>query len=176
MSINDKREEATGTYHLLLCSNFGFARRTGALQVRNNATGSEYNEFAPPGKPGCGLDRSVGVAVSVPVTGDEVHVRAKYYAAIVYLNGTARDVQLLLHVDVAWVRRRLIVRDERVQANNLLAMEQRFEVIALNSTPSLVFVNDKTAVNYLEITYCASGRPFTNKRHGKGSRGGKVYR
>ena len=129
--------EMTDAHHLLLCSDFGFARRAGVLQVRNNATGSDDNDFAPPGEPGCGLDRSVGVAKSVPVTSDEVHVRAKYDATVVYLNGTTRDIQPFLHVNVARVGWRLIVRSECVQANNLLAMEQRFKMVGLNGTPSL---------------------------------------
>jgi hypothetical protein len=53
---------------------------------------------------GCCLYGTIYIVVSVPVTGDEVHVRTKYNATVVHFNGAARDIESLFNVNVAGVR------------------------------------------------------------------------
>lgn len=127
----------------LLCSGVGLMGATYPLQVRNNTTSFDDNDFAPPDKPSRSLGRSVNVAVSVPIAGYEIHVRAEYDTAVMHFDGATRYVQMFFYVDVTRVQRRLVVRDERVQANDLLAMEERLKMVGFNGTPSLFVVSDE---------------------------------
>lgn len=133
-----------GTQHILRCRNVGFAGAVHLLQVRNNTAGLDNNEFAPPSESGGGLDGSIDVAVPIPVTSNEIHVRANHDAAVMYFDGTTRDIEAFLHIDIAWVQWSLVLGDERVQSNDLLAMAQGLEVIGFNAAPSLLIVSSDT--------------------------------
>lgn len=108
--------------HSLHCCNVGLVGTIDPLQVRDITTNSDNDEFAPPSESGGSLDSSVDGTVSIPVTGDEIDICANHNTAIVYFGGAARDIEAFLHVNVTRVRESLIVRDERVQPNNLLAV------------------------------------------------------
>jgi hypothetical protein len=77
-------------------------RATDPLQVWNETPSFDDDEFTPPRKSSGSLDGSVDTAVPVPVTGDEVHIRANHDTAVVYLD-RARSIETLLHVDITWV-------------------------------------------------------------------------
>jgi len=108
--------------HSLHYCNVGLVGAIDPLQVRNIATNSDNDKFAPPSESGGSLDSSVDGAVPVPVTGDEIYICADRNTAIVHFGRAARDIESFLHVNVTRVREGLVVRDERVQPNNLLAM------------------------------------------------------
>jgi hypothetical protein len=75
-------------------------RATDPLQIREKAAGFDDDELSPPRKSGGSLDGSVDTTVSVPVTGDEIHIRADYNSTVVYLDGTAGSIEMLLNVDI----------------------------------------------------------------------------
>ena len=74
------------------------------LQVWNKATGFDNNEFAPPSESGGSLDGPVDTAVPVPVTGDKIHICANHNTAVVHFGGTAREVEVFLHIYITRVR------------------------------------------------------------------------
>jgi hypothetical protein len=84
--------------------NVGLVGFTDPLQVWNETADSYDGEFAPP-RESCGsLDGSVDIAVPVPITGDEVHIRANHYAAIMYLDRAAGGVEPFFDIDITCVR------------------------------------------------------------------------
>lgn len=123
--------------YILHCRNVSLVGVTDPLQVRNKATGFGDDKLPPPSQSGSGFDGSVDAAVPVPVAGNKVHIFANNNTAIVYLDGVARDIKTVLHVNITRVRQGLSIRDERVQSNNLLAMTEKLEVVCFNSAPGL---------------------------------------
>jgi len=167
-SAENRRGEKDGR-HALRRRNFGLAWAADPLQVRNNTTGFDNDEFTPPSESGGSLDGPVNVVVPVPVTCDKVHLRPNHNAAVVYFDRMVKDVEVFLHLDVTWVRQALaIVGDERVEPNDLLPMAQGLKVIGFDSTPSLFGHGGRDGKRRSDskTTYRAPNRPFANDRHG----------
>ena len=108
-----------------------------SLQVWDRTTSFYNDELAPPSKSSGSLDRSIDAAVPVPVPGNKIHVRANHDTAIMYFGRTTRHIETFLNVNITRVREGLVVGNERVQLDNLLAMAQGLEVVGFNSTPRL---------------------------------------
>jgi len=75
-----------------------------SLQVRDKTAGFHNDKFSLPSEPGRGLDGSVGVGISVPVTGDKIHVLTDHNPAVVHFYGAAGDIKVFLHVNISRVR------------------------------------------------------------------------
>ena len=144
----------------------GFERAIDLLQIRNITTGFDDDNFALPGEPGGSLNGAIDVAVPVPITGDKIHISINHDTAIMDFDGAARKIEALLHRDIAWVFEGFMVRDERVQPNDLLAMAQGLKVVCFNYASGL-FGRKLMAVkeNNLKTTYRTSSWLFTNERH-----------
>jgi hypothetical protein len=106
------------------------------LQVWNVAPSSHDDELAPPGEPGSSLYSAVDICISVPVTGDEIHIRANHDMTVVDFN-PAGSIQSLLDINESRVGECLGVRDEGVQPNDLLAVAQGLVVISFDTASCL---------------------------------------
>ena len=170
----DRMETEIGSRHVLCRRNVGLEGAIYSLQVRDKTARFYNDEFAPPSEPSGGLDGSVYVTVSVPVTGDKIHVIADHDSAVMYLDGTASDVGVFLHLNIAWVRQGLtVVWDEGVEQNDLLLMAEGLKVIGFDSTLSLFSHEgrDSKRISDTKTTYRASNTPFADERHDVGCQG-----
>ena len=114
VSGQDRVKTEIGRRHVLRRRNIGLEGAIDSLQVRDETARLYNDEFAPPSEPSGGLDGSVYVTISVPVTGDKIHVVANHDSAVMYLDGAAGDVEAFLDVDITRVRQGLLTRDERI--------------------------------------------------------------
>ena len=104
VSSQDRMKAEIGSQHLLRRRNVGLEGAIDSLQVRNKTARLCNDEFAPPGEPSGGLDGPVDVTVSIPVTGDKVHVTTDHDSAVMYFDAAAGDVEVFLNVDITRVR------------------------------------------------------------------------
>lgn len=113
-SQHGTRGGETDRRRILHCRDVGLVWAIDPLQVRDHAASFDNDELTPPSKPSGGLDGSVDVAVSVPVTGDEIHVLADHDPTIVHLDRATGDIETFLDVDITRVCEGLVVRDQSV--------------------------------------------------------------
>ena len=125
------------TKNVLPRRKIGLAGAVDLLQVRNITTGFDHNEFPPPYQAGSGFDGQVDVAIPVPVTSHKVHVGTDDNPAVVDFDRRMREIKLFLNVDIARLRERLVIGDERVQSDGLLAMAQGLEVVGFDNSLGL---------------------------------------
>jgi hypothetical protein len=160
---DSERGGKVGSRHVLCGREVSLARATDSLQVWNVAPSSHDDELAPPSEPCCRLHSAVYIAVPVPVTGDEIHIRADNNMAVMDFNA-AGSVEAFFDIDESRVFERLGVRDEGAQPNDLLAMAQGLVVVCLCAGPCL-FGCERLRGEGGETTYSRSDRFLPNQRH-----------
>lgn len=99
------------------------------LLVRDIASSTGDNDFAPPNLSRGSKDGATGNCLSIPVTRHKIHVLADRNATIMNRERSGGAGEFLLDGDVSGVGERLVHRDTGGKLHDLLAGAQRMKVI-----------------------------------------------